>query len=74
MVVERKLRFARAVAYDRNGRRIQLPAGVASVTASPLMEAEAVLYESPGEVEIQLAPGEVGRSIQAGYASAVTLH
>jgi hypothetical protein len=73
MVVERKLRFAPAVAFDRHGRRIDLPAGIASVTASPLMEAEAVLFEDP-DLTLELAPGEVGRLIQAGHASAVPLH
>ena len=71
MVVERKLRFLPTVAFDRFGRRIQLPGGIASVTASPLMESEAVLFD---ELTLELAPGEVGRLIQAGDASAVTLH
>jgi len=73
MVVERKLKFAPAAAYDRHGRRISLPAGIASVTASPLMEVEAVLFDEP-DIALELAPGEVGRLIQAGHASAVALH
>ena len=73
MVVERKLRFAPAAAFDRYGRRINLPEGIASVTASPLMEAEAVLFEER-DLALELAPGEVGRLIQAGHASAVPLH
>jgi len=74
MVVERKLRFEAAVAHDKDGRMIALPNGIALVASSPLMDAEALLYEGPDEVRIQLAPGEVGRLIQAGQASAVRLH
>ena len=71
MVVERKLRFQATLAHDKNGRTITLPQGVALVASSPLMEAEALLFEGPEELSIQLAPGEVGRLIQAGQASAV---
>jgi len=71
MVVERKLKFEPAFAYDRNGQRVALPGGVAWVAASPLMDSEAVLFDS---VELALAPGEVGRLIQAGQASALPLH
>jgi len=73
MVVERRLKFAPGEAFGRDGRRVQLPGGVASVTASPLMEVEAVLFEEPSEVAIELAPGEVGRLIQAGHAEPAPL-
>ena len=66
MIVERRLQFAPTVACDRHGRQIELPGGVASVTASPLMEAEIVLFEEPEEIAFELAPGEVGRLIGLG--------
>jgi hypothetical protein len=69
MIVERKLRFAPAAAYDRHGKPIKLPGGIASVMASPLMDAEAVLFEEPEELTYELAPGEVGRLLFAGYAA-----
>lgn len=74
MVVERRLRFEPAFAFDRHGQRVALPGGIAWVTASPLMESEAVLFDAPGAVELALAQGEVGRLIQAGQASALPLH
>ena len=74
MVVERKLKFAPSVAFDPQGRRVALPGGIAFVASSPLMSAEAVLFETPDELEVKLAPGEVGRLIQSGQASAVPLH
>jgi hypothetical protein len=66
MIVERRLRFVPTTAYDRYGRQIELPAGNASVTASPLMEAEIVIFEAPDEPAFELAPGEVGRLIGLG--------
>lgn len=74
MVVERKLRFEPTTAFDRFGRRVRLPGGIASVTSSPLMESEAVLFDAPSELSLALAQGEVGRLIQAGRASAVSVH
>lgn len=74
MVVERKLKFEPTTAYDRFGRRVRLPGGIASVTASPLMESEAVMFDAPSELNLALAQGEVGRLIQAGRASAVSVH
>jgi hypothetical protein len=71
MLVERKLKFLPSIAHDRYGGLVRLPGGIASVTASPLMETEAVMFET---LELELAPGEVGRLIQAGQASAVALH
>ena len=66
MLVERKLKFKPSIAYDRHGRRVSMPGGIASVTASPLMDVEAVQFDTPGGIELALAPGEVGRLIQAG--------
>jgi hypothetical protein len=69
MIVERKLRFAPAAAYDRYGRTINLPGGIASVTASPLMDTEAVIFEEPDELTFELAPGEMGRLLVDGHAA-----
>lgn len=72
MIVERKLRFAPAAAYDRHGKPVHLPGGIASVTSSPLMDAEAVLFEEPQEFAFELAPGEVGRLLNDGHATSAS--